>query len=57
MLGLRLAHPFGKSGPYRLKVNGLIVGPNHRKGMSNDGNNDIAVEALPHRLAPMDDSV
>ena len=57
---LRLAHPFAESSPYRLKVNGWIVGPNHRQGMSNGSNNGIAVEALevlPHRLAPLDDGV
>ena len=57
LLGLRLAQPFGKSVPYRLKVNGWVVGPNHRKGVSSDGNNGIAVEVLPRRLAPLDDSV
>ena len=60
LLVLCLAHPFGDSSPYRLKVNGWIVGPNHRKGVSNGGNNDIAVEALeilPRRFAPLDDGV
>ena len=50
--------PSGESGPYRLKVNGWVVGPDHLKGVSNGGNNGIVVEALevlPRRLAPLDD--
>ena len=57
---LHLAHPFGESGPYRLKVNGWVVGPDHRKGISNGGNNGVMVEALevlPRRLALLDDGV
>ena len=57
---LQRACPSGESNPYRLKVNGWIVGPNHRKGVSSGGNNGIAVEALevlPRRLAPLDDGV
>ena len=57
---LHLAHPFGESGPYRLKVNGRTVGPNHRKEVSNGGNNGITVEALEvllHHFAPLDDGV
>ena len=60
LLVLRLAHPFDESSPFRLKVNGWVVGPDHRKGMSNGGNNGVAVEALevlPRRLAPFDDGV
>ena len=56
---LRLAYPSGESGPYRLKVNGWVVGPDHLKGMSNGGNNGVVVEALevlPCHLAPLDDS-
>ena len=57
---LQLAHPFGKSSPYHLEVNGRVVGLDHRKGMSNDGNSGIMIEAfevLPRRLAPFDDGV
>ena len=57
---LRLPHSSGESGPYRLKVNGWVVAPNHRKGVSNNGNNGVVVEALevlPHCLAPLDDGV
>ena len=57
---LHRARPSGESGPYRLKVNGWVVGPDHRKGMSNGGSGGIAVEALevlPHRLEPLDDGV
>ena len=60
LLGLRLTHPFSESGPYCLKVNELIVGPNHHKGMRNGGNNGVTIEALkalPCHLAPLDDSV
>ena len=60
LLGLRLAQPFGEPAPYRLKVSGWIVGPNHRKGVGNGGHNGVAVEALeilPRRLAPLDDGV
>ena len=60
LLGLCLAHPFGESGPYCLMVNRFLVGPNHRKGVSNGGNNGIAVEALeilPCHFAPLDDGV
>ena len=41
LLVLRLAHPFGESGPYCLKVNGWVVGLDHRKGVSNGGNNGV----------------
>ena len=57
---LHLACPSGESSPYRLKVNGWVVGPNHRKGVSNSGYDGIVVEAfevLPRRLAPIDDGV
>ena len=57
---LHLAHSFSESSPYCLKVHGWVVGPDHRKGMSDGGNNSIAVEALevlPRRLAPFDDGV
>ena len=60
LLGLRLAPPFGESGPYHLKANRLIVGPNHCKGVSNGGHNGITVEALevlPCRLTPVDEGV
>ena len=60
LLGLRLTQPFGESSPYRLKVNGWVVRLDHRKGVTNSGNNGIAVEALevlPRRLAPLNDGV
>ena len=60
LLMLHCACPVGKSNTYRLKVNGWVVGPDHRKGMSNGGNNGVAVEALevlPHCFAPLDDGV
>ena len=60
LLGLCLAQPFGEPTPYRLKVNGWIVGPNHSKGVGSGGNNGVvveALEALPRRLASFDDDV
>ena len=45
LLVLYLAHPFGESSPYRLKVSGWIVGPNHSKGMGSGRNNGVMVEA------------
>ena len=52
--------PSGEFGPYRLKVNGWVVGPDHRKGVCNGGDSGITVEAfevLPRRLAPINDGV
>ena len=43
-----------------MKVNGRVMGPDHRKGVSNGGDDGIAVEAfevLPRRLTPIDDGV
>ena len=60
LLVLCHARPSGESSPYRLKVNGWVVGPDHRKGMCNGGDGGITVEAfevLPHHLAPVDDGV
>ena len=60
LLGLRIAQSFGEPTPYRLKVDGWVMGPNHRKGMSSDGHNSVVVEALevlPCCLAPVDDGV
>ena len=57
---LHRLRPSGKSSPYCLKVNGWVVGPDHRKGMSNGSNNGIMVEALvvrPRRLAFVNDGV
>jgi hypothetical protein len=60
LLGLRFAQSFGEPAPYRLKVSGWIVGPNHSKGVSSGGNNCVTVEAfeaIPRRLASFDDDV
>ena len=60
LLGLRIAQSFGETAPYRLNVDGWVVGSNHRKNMSSDGHNGIAVEdleVLPRRFAPLDDGV
>ena len=60
MLGLRIAQSFGEPTPYCLKVDGWVMGPNHRKGVSSDGHNGVEVEALevlPRCLAPLDDDV
>ena len=57
---LHRAHPSGKSNPYCLKVNGWVVEPDDRKGVSNGGNDGIVVEALevlPCLLAPLNDGV
>jgi len=57
---LRRAHPSGKSGPYRLKVNDRLVRSDHRYGVCNGGDGGVTVEAfevLPHRLALVDDGV
>ena len=59
-LGLCFAQSFGEPTPYRLKVSGWIVGPNHSKGVGSGGNNGVvveALEALPRRLASFDDDV
>ena len=43
-----------------MKVNGRVMGPDHRKGVSNGGDDGIVVETLevlPHRLASIDDGV
>ena len=45
LLDLCLGLPFGKSGSDRLKIDGGIVGPDHREGMSDGGDNGIAVVA------------
>ena len=53
-------HPSGESGPYRLKIDRRVVGPDHRQGMSHDRDSGISVEAfevLPCRLAPVNDGV
>ena len=60
LLGLRFAQSLGVPAPYRLKVSGWIVGPNHSKGVGSGRDNGItveALEALPHRLASFDDDV
>ena len=60
LLGLHLAQSFCEPAPYRLKVSGWIVGPNHSKGVGSGGNNDVAVEsleALPCRFTSFDDDV
>ena len=60
LLGLRIAQSFGETAPYRLNLDGWVVGPNNRKDMSSNGHNGIAVEdleILPHCLAPLDDGI
>ena len=52
--------PSGKSGPYRSKIDGRVVRPDHRQGMCHDEDSGIVVEALevlPRRVAPVDDGV
>ena len=54
LLLLRRTHPSGESGPYRSKIDGRVMSPDHRQGMHHDEDNDISVEAfevLPRRLA------
>ena len=51
---------FGIPAPYRLKVSGWILGPNHSKNVGRGGGNGVVVEALkafPRRLASFDDDV
>ena len=36
LLGLCIAQSFGETTPYRLKVEGWVMRPNHRKDMSSD---------------------
>ena len=60
LLGLRTAQSFGETAPYRLNVDGWVVGSNHRKNVSSDSHNGVAVEdleVLPRCLAPLDDGV
>ena len=59
-MGLRIAQSFGEPAPYRLKVNGSVMGLDNHKDMSSDRHNGVTVEALevlPHCLAPLDDGV
>ena len=57
---LRRTCSSSESGSYRLKVNGRVMGPDHRQGVCNGGDDGVVVEAvevLPRRLAPLDDGV
>ena len=56
----RVVQSFGEPTPYRLKVDGWVMGPNNREDMSSDGHNGVAIEdleILPRYLAPLDDGV
>ena len=60
LLGLRIAQSFGEPTPYRLKVDGWVMGSNNCEDMSSDGHNGVTVESfevLPHCLTPLDDDV
>ena len=60
LLGLRIAQSFGEPTPYRLKVDGWVMGSNNCEDMSSDGHNGVAVEnleVLPRYLTPLDDGV
>ena len=55
-----IAQSFGEPTPYRLKVDGWVMGPNNYEDMSSDGHNGVAVEnleVLPRCLTPLDDGV
>ena len=52
-----IVQSFGEPTPYRLKVDGRVMGLNNREDMGSDGRNGIAVEGLevlPCCLAPLD---
>ena len=60
LLGLRIAQSFDEPTPYRLKVDGWVMGPNNYEDMSSDGHNGVTVEnleVLPRFLTPLDDGV
>ena len=46
LLGLRMAQSFGEPTPYRLKVDGWVMGPNNHEDMSSDGHNGVALKIL-----------
>ena len=60
LLGLRIAQSFSETTPYRLNVDGWVVGPSNRKDMSSNNHNGVVVEdleILPRCLAPLDDGI
>ena len=59
-LGLRIAQSFGEPTPYRLKIDGWVMGPNNHEDMGSNSHNGITIEdleVLPCCLAPLDDGV
>jgi len=57
LLLLHHTRPSGESDPYRSKIDGRVMRPDHRQGMGHDGDSGILVEVLPCHLAPIDDGV
>ena len=60
LLLLCRTRPSSESSPYRSKIDGRVVRPDHRQGMGHDGDSGIlvgALEVLPCHLALVDDGV